>query len=63
MAQEIEIDYLASIGSRAAENFSYDIHVKQIQKESNLPIELNFEHIDTQVFLNEIVQNHYKRKR
>jgi len=30
---------------------------------SLLPGELKFEHVDTRVFLNEIVQSHYKRKR
>ena len=30
---------------------------------ADLPNELNFEHVKTEVFLNEIVQNHYKRKR
>ncbi len=29
---------------------------------SDLPNELNFKHIKTQLFLNEIVQSHYKRK-
>lgn len=30
---------------------------------SELPEELKFEHIDTKVYLNEIVQSHYRRKR
>ena len=30
---------------------------------SELPKELEFTHVDTKVFLDEIVQNHYKRKR
>jgi len=41
LAAEIDMDYLASIGSRAAENWNFDVHVKEIRRIGNLPLELN----------------------
>jgi len=41
LAAEVDIDYLASIGNRAAENWNYDTHVRKYEHNLDLPLELN----------------------
>lgn len=41
IAQEVDIDYLASVANRAAENWNYDRNVKSFNLDYNLPIQLH----------------------
>jgi hypothetical protein len=41
LAAEVDIDYLASVGNRAAENWNYDTHVRKVEHNLDFPLELN----------------------